>query len=289
MVGLYRYESAYTTPYLVAQQDGSALTVPTPGNEAVEYNSKLPLVKRYCFDYSKIIDTMTQRVFVPYQGTETLYSSDLKNMLYRDFGMIKLSLDEDLLGIDSITIDGTALGSSTYRGAGGYPYSEIQFDIDEFPALTLDWDTSIVIVGQWGVHDNPNTSYEQITTLNGGINDSTTTVTVTSGTNLQMYQYILVDSELMFIENVSTNTLTVKRGVNGFTAAAHLTGANVSVWQVVSDVQELATRMVDYYIRRRNDLGTDVQILGQSVVLSQFSDDLRHMAERRSRHGVSAV
>jgi len=72
---------------------------------------------------------------------------------------------------------------------------------------------------------------EATTTLNGGINDTTTTIVLTdasqfpsSGTN-----FIQIDSEEISYTGISTNTLTgVTREVRGTSKALHLTGATVT-------------------------------------------------------------
>ena len=83
------------------------------------------------------------------------------------------------------------------------------------------------------------------TTLNGALDDSTTTIVLTSGTNFTGVSTgvieptitnpsgtptwgILVDSEIISYTGVSTHTLTgVTRGAFGSTAATHNTGATV--------------------------------------------------------------
>lgn len=62
------------------------------------------------------------------------------------------------------------------------------------------------------------------TTLNGGIDDTTTTVVVTDGTVFPSTGNfrIRVDSELMLVTARSTHTLTVERGIESTTGASHL-------------------------------------------------------------------
>jgi len=71
------------------------------------------------------------------------------------------------------------------------------------------------------------------TTLNGGINDTVTSVIVTdasgSGYPLLGDFRILVDSEVMHVTSRAGNTLTVTRGVDGTSAASHSDGATVNV------------------------------------------------------------
>lgn len=60
------------------------------------------------------------------------------------------------------------------------------------------------------------------TTLNGGINNSTTTITVTDGSTFPPGGFrIKIESEIIFVTSRSTNTLTVLRGQEGTAAASH--------------------------------------------------------------------
>ena len=67
------------------------------------------------------------------------------------------------------------------------------------------------------------------TTLNGAINNSTTSVTVTDGSVFPSTGNfrVLVDSEIMIVTARSTNTLTVTRGAEGTTAASHSDGVAI--------------------------------------------------------------
>jgi head-tail adaptor len=67
----------------------------------------------------------------------------------------------------------------------------------------------------------------KMTTLNGGINDSTTTVTVTNSSALALNCTIQIDAEQMLVTAISGATLTVTRAQGGTSAATHADGANV--------------------------------------------------------------
>lgn len=68
-----------------------------------------------------------------------------------------------------------------------------------------------------------------VTTLNGAINASVTSVTVNDGSVFPSEGdfRVLVGTEAMLVTARSTNTLTVERGVDGTTAASHSDGANI--------------------------------------------------------------
>jgi hypothetical protein len=73
------------------------------------------------------------------------------------------------------------------------------------------------------------------TTINqgGGIASGDTTVTVTSTLNWPQPQFrILIESEIILVTGVSSNTFTIVRGQEGTTAAAHANG--IAVTQVLT-------------------------------------------------------
>lgn len=61
---------------------------------------------------------------------------------------------------------------------------------------------------------------------------------VDDGTEFSAGQTILVDSEQMYISSITTNTLTVLRGVNGTTAATHADNAAISIIEYPDPVRE---------------------------------------------------
>ncbi len=85
------------------------------------------------------------------------------------------------------------------------------------------------ITGQWGYGDGRRADpVDSVGTLGAAITTTTaTTATMTAGHTVLAGQTIRVGSEQMFVSAVSTNTLTVERGVNGTTAAEHLINAAV--------------------------------------------------------------
>jgi len=68
------------------------------------------------------------------------------------------------------------------------------------------------------------------TTISGSINDTTTSVVVTDGSVFPSTGdfRINVEDELMLVTARATNTLTVTRGIEGTSAAAHTTGVYVT-------------------------------------------------------------
>lgn len=287
--------SSYTYPKLIDRQLQKADVGSSGTSVATEYDTYYDIIEQYIFDFSKVIEAEVNRTFVPYYATKTYYFSDiLANGSWHYTGRNwVLFLDEDLMSVTSITVMATIMETSSYRlldafgSTNGYPYSIITFDINDLPSWNLDFDSKIEIVGEWGCHDNVNDVYTNITTLATSTTSSATTLNVTSATSIYPYQYLKIDDEMMQVLTVNTDSnpdeITVKRGVNGYTAASHDVGVDVDVLNVVRDVQQLATRVVAYWYTKRNDVGDRIQIIDDSLFVGGFSKELHKIAKMRKR------
>jgi|TARA_Y100000289_G_scaffold21293_1_gene20584 hypothetical protein len=70
---------------------------------------------------------------------------------------------------------------------------------------------------------------DNTTTLAEDITDTKTMFTVSNASSLVADSYIAIGGELMYIREISNETLTVNRGVDGTRTDAHLSGASVDV------------------------------------------------------------
>jgi hypothetical protein len=292
-----RPASTYTTPAQLNKQLPKAITDEESASMATEYGSYYTYILDDCFAYSKIIEDKTQRTFVPYAAEKVYYFRDLvaAGDWYVADGRYVLRLDEDLLTVDSIDLNGTDMDTDTYYLAdmnarpNTYPYRSIVFDSDEVPTWNTGFSTCITITGEWGVQDNSSDAYDTVGTLAAAVSSTTaTTLSVASANLYNVYDYVRIDDELMLVTALTTTgdpqSLTVKRGVNGFTAATHDNAVSITRWNVVSDVQKLATKMVAYAYQRRSDAGERVQMIDNQLVIAQFDKELSQIAERR-RYG----
>jgi hypothetical protein len=83
------------------------------------------------------------------------------------------------------------------------------------------------IEGVWGYR-----SYQEASgsLTDGAVADaSTTSVTVDSGTDFAIAQTVAIESEQLLVIAITTNTLTVRRGLNGTTAASHADNTQVDI------------------------------------------------------------
>jgi hypothetical protein len=91
-------------------------------------------------------------------------------------------------------------------------------------------DVTFIVFAHYDANGSGHTYYSKYTTtLDGAIaNTSATSVPVADASGFVAGQIIVVDSEDMSIDSISSNTLTVTRGANSTTAATHSDGATVS-------------------------------------------------------------
>jgi hypothetical protein len=103
-------------------------------------------------------------------------------------------------------------------------------------------------------------------TLNGTINSTTTTITLSSTTSLASAEFIRIDSEDIYYGWLSGNSLGgVVRGQNGTTAASHTSGATVynpnlpsiTVWPTPDNSQTY--QFVYWRMRRIQDAGNGLE------------------------------
>jgi hypothetical protein len=205
---------------------------------ATKYANSITRIHDLIYDQSEQLYNVVYRVGVPYQDTYTL-----KGLAWRgDYwynaneGQHRMYLPDDLLLVNSYTWSGTALDTDDYDTIpnGTFPAEEIAIYDDVALAPPTNRTQAVVLVGIWGYHQNPasmwlnsNDTVQDV----AGINSSVQEITVNNADGLnpngvkrfETLQYIKVDDEFMLITGVNTvtNKLTVKRGVNGTTAAAH--------------------------------------------------------------------
>ena len=107
--------------------------------------------------------------------------------------------------VENIKIKNPSL--DTYESINGYAQNEENLSLEKISrAYQADGSANLAAEAM----DNSETGFD-----------------VDEGSSFATNEYILVDSEIMKITGISTNTLTVSRGVSGTTAAAHLDNAEI--------------------------------------------------------------
>lgn len=180
-------------------------------------------------EMTEMLQTMCDRRFDEWIGTRYYTARRLS-----DGGDLlsarELQLDRELQTLTALTIDGTSITPAQVRLMplnGAYKawlYLKDTAELSTFLTGANDPVGCITVTGVWrhsGEWKNTGA------TISAGLNDSATTIAVSSVASLERDMVIRLDSEYALITGIAATTLTLERGYNGSTAAAHLSGATV--------------------------------------------------------------
>lgn len=241
-------------------------------------------------DAARWLDRRTGRVFYP--RIQTRYYD-----LPPDPTVLKL--DDDLLAVTTLYTDNgtTLVAAADYVTACGRDYNTTPYDrlvlLPTGTQVALGYDGSVlrsqVLTGTWGYHEDYANAWESSNdTLKTKITSATTTtveVNDADGADLwgrtprfQAGQIIKLDSEYMYIVAVtaaaSTNTLTVRRGWNGSTAASlHDGGVAIYIWRPMADVRRAHLDLCAWLYRHK-DLAETGQVAYPSLGVTLNPDRL---------------
>lgn len=186
-----------------------------------------------------------------------------------------LGINFPLMSVSSVTVNSLALvvgtGVRLYPPLNRTPYFMLQLINQNYSWYALAYQCSgcggaqqafVTIAGTWGWNSDPAHMWLDVDTLQAAIVSTTaTTLTVANvdGTNpyniaprISAGNMLQIDTEWMLVvdTDIATNVVTVIRGWNGSTAATHLNGATVSVYQVDENLRRMARQVCVQYARR---------------------------------------
>lgn len=260
------------TQYALTDAAATGVTATTQDVLTALEAGQLILLKQLIFDASDEIIQDWARMFIPFQATYTVRPSmqAWSNWRY-EHGILRYYLQDlpyaDVLALSSVEIDDTVLSSSYYRIES---MEAITFDRDNttLPSAST-FSSKVELIGTWGYHENYAVAWSQIGTLQSSLSSSATSFVATAGTvaSFEVYQYLKIDDEFLFVTNVNPDTpytITVERGVRGSTAAAHDSADIIYAYQQMPDVIMATRRRVINLIQKRAELANLVQI-GEGV------------------------
>ncbi len=222
---------------------------------------------------SRYLDAKTGRWFFP--RIETRYYS------IPDYPAINREVDFNADLLEVITFlngDGSSIAASEYHLWPRNEYPKFGLKIKEssnFQWLTDDSEFEYVLpmTAYFGYHPNYlQDAWKSVGTLGSAITDTTTLAfTMTAGHTLAVGNIAKIDNELNIIGTVATNTITpLKRGDNGSTAATHLNGATVYIWQPMNDCKSAVLEIAMQAYKRRfgQSLSNTETTTGAGVILT---------------------
>ncbi len=217
---------------------------------------------------SRSIENFCKRHFYSLSATKTYDGADI---LFIDdlLSVTTFKLDEDMDGVYEKTID-----TSDYilYPLNNYPKMWIEIsDNGDYGSFASYVKNGVQIVGTWGFGDGTSsTPYVTDTTTSEAIDIGETAIDVTSASNLSAGMTILVESEQMYITSITSNTLTVEKGVNGTTDSAHLTGKQVYYYRYPRDVMQTCLDLASALWETRDKRGLASYSIGDfSCTLSK--------------------
>lgn len=250
--------SLYPSDYTTYEAVNAQLKPLTSGADLT--NDKSVIID-YIREASTLISSWCYRTFVPYIHTSAKIDYFLSPFMIQE-------LPDDTLSVSSISdADDTVISSSDYRlrdtlnSLSGMPYRYIEFSSNASLSYT-DSDNFSPVFTINGIFGYSNQSYDNawvtVTSTQGAIGNATTTsVTVQDATGIETLDYIRVESEFMQVTAISSNTLTVLRGVNGSTAVQHNDTPDVEVWKIPQAVKLACTRLSAWlYVSRQTEIQT---------------------------------
>ena len=194
-----------------------------------------------------------------------------------------IDLDMYLLALTTVLAGAQDVTSKIIAYIAGFPpFEQLQINVDTCetwysletsPTIRRAWPAPLTITGTWGWHADWDNAFVATGTLLAEYNATVTTIVLSAGQGVLFSagNMILIDNEYLEITAVTTDTLTVIRGVNGSTAAIHLILAPVSILSIPDDIQRATARQVSGLYARRGSFS--VQTLTQ-LGLVQYPQDL---------------
>mgnify|MGYP001565123103 FL=1 len=195
-----------------------------------------------------------------FDGANTLWLPDL-------LSITTLKTDEGNDGTFEntyATTDYILYGGGLEDSLNVFPKTRIEINPSgNYSSFASGYKVGVQIVGTWGYGNGISaTPYIIDTTTNEAISVAETAIDVTSVTNLSAGNTILVESEQMYIYSIATLTLTVEKGVNGTTDAAHDTAKSIYIYQYPADIRQACIDLGVALYQNRAKQGLQSERLG---------------------------
>ncbi len=200
------------------------------------------------------------------------YSVPVKNSLAPQDKQVNLiPLGSWCNSITSVTSYKLTDRSSSETLTPGYnaDYWTLPYSSDPTYAIKLNIDSSkgfysgqqtLAIAASWGWQDVTRSA----TTITANITSTTaTTVALTSVDDVSEGSTIVIGTEQMYVESISSLDATVIRGVHGTTAATHTSGDAVSAVEYPEDVIQTCLDL-GHFIYRDRDIGFNDRLVNAS-------------------------
>lgn len=232
---------------------------------------------------SREFDRLCDRFFYCWEGIRYFDGTGLKLFTDDLLSIATLKTDEDGDGVYENTF---ATSDYIKYPLNGYPKTKLEIASGgDYGSFASGVGNGVQITGVFGYGDEVSaTPYVDSGTLTAEELDTTETgVDVVSGTPFSAGHTIRIESEQMYVESVSANTLTVRRGVNGTTAATHATSKAVYVYEYPMPIAQACLITAMRAFKRKDTAYADIissPELGQIIMSKGLDPDVKIIIER---------
>ena len=261
-------------------------------------------LRDFCTTASRMFDGSTRRTFYP--RSEVRYYDHPDDATW-------LKVDDDLLEVTIfITQNGDEeVSSDDYYLMCGRSYNLMPYDR---LVMVSDGDTPVLLYSDrlqkanaltaiWGYHEDWADAWQDgnDTVQDDPLTAAATTLTVADVDGKDIYglsprfkvQMLLkIGSEYLYVtgKNESANTLTVRRGVNGTTAAEHVNTTAIYVYRPMEEIAHAVKRLAGWLYAQRDagyvDQLATVEIGGVVIIPKAAPADVTAMAAMYRRRGL---
>lgn len=238
------------------------------------------------------IDQVTNRTFRTVQGAR----------YFTPLGPLGVDVD-DLLSVTAVRLDqsndrtyGTTLSTRDYElepfnaPADRRPYDQIVVAPNGGYRFSRSR-RSVRVDGSWGYWSDAGQVGAR---LSSALDATSTAFTLASSTTVQAQQTVLIGSEQIYLNDLSSSGLaSVDRAVNGTTGATHSTADTLSVYRYPAPIVE-AARIQASRLYKRRDAPLGVQAAGLDVTegvvqIMRLDPDVEKLLENYRRFSFLAV
>lgn len=298
--------NVYATAAEVKRMLGSGVE---PGKEARDEDVFL----QFCIDASRMFDTWVtngvqpKRRFYPKVATKTFD--------HPGGSPTELGLRDDLLELTTLTTKngatsiptGDVVLTSPTGNANQSPFARLKLK-ENGSVTTYTFNGTVLgansVTGIWGFHDDWSEAWQdsgdsvQDDPLSAGV--TTITVTDADGNDInglpfrfKRQQLIRIESEYLWITDIDRtgNTLTVRRAMNGSTAAEHVQTTQIDVFIPMNDVRYAMQALVTFLYQRKESIGTTEDrpmstMDGRLILPSTLPEEVRGILKGYRKEGL---
>lgn len=238
-------------------------------------------------DLVKTIAEVASRQFERWCGGRWFYPLSAVRYYDHPDDATWLKLDEDLLEVTTFTTQNTAtsISSDDYYTLCGTNYNLAPYD--RIVMKTSGDQTNLLysgtmqkanaVTGIWGYHEDWSNAWDnsQDTTENDPLTATGTSITVNDADGADRYgqeprfkefQLLKIEDEYAYVTGVNAtgDTLTVIRGVNGTTAAAHAQNTVIYIYKPMPNIVQATKEIAKYLYLHKDSSDGDVTMFPEA-------------------------